>query len=887
MMRSVIASLVLLIGFGVSASPTLAQTPAPTGTLVVTVVDTTGAVLPGATVKVAGIEAANKAIAIEPAIASTDGVATVARLAPGRYSIQAEFAGFETRMLPDVRVRNGNNKQVVMLPIEGHKETVLVGQDKQTAASDRNGPSFGTTLTREQLANLSDDPEVLRQQLMDMAGPGAVISVDSFEGAALPNKSQIRSIRISRDQFAAEFHAAGGISVEIITQPGMGPMRMNMNYRLLGDSLSGRSPFVPERGPEDNRNLGIGGGGTLIKNKASFNFFINDGHGSQTPNINIVTPDGEHRSEAMAIQSHNDGFNGNANVDYAVTIDQTLRFNLGYNTFRNRNQGIGQWDREERAYERENRNGQFTVQQIGPVGRRAFLRTRLRYSWTDSESIAAIELPTVRVLDAFTVGGGQVAGGQHSKTMTFGSDFDYVRGNHTWRVGTQIDAADWHSDDRTNYLGTYTFESLDAYDAGLPRSYNRRIGDPNIDYTYFQGALYGQDDFRIRRNLTLSGGLRYEAQNHVGDFDNLMPRLGITWAPGTAGTTTLRASWGIFTDWLPNGTYEQTLRVDGERQKEIDLANPPYPVVSDVSSLVAAPVGRYVLDDNLVLPRATRVSLGLDRRYKQVQASATYSYIRGGAVLRGENMNAPVDGVRPDSRYANVIEVVSNGSGRQHTLQTNLTVNQGALFPLNKSAPRFNLKRVTVFLNYTLGKNRNNSDGAFAVPAFGDLDLDWGPANNDVRHRLNATLNNQIIKNLQVGLSFNSASAMPYTIRTGLDDNGDLIFNDRPSGVGRNTERGDGSFNMNLNINYGWTFGPPAGGPPPIGVFVGGAGAAPEVRTFDQPARFRIGVFLFANNLTNHANYVGYSGVMTSPFFRQATSVTNTRRVEMGLNFGF
>ena len=190
--------------------------------------DSTGAVLPGATVTVTGIEAANKAAAIEPVKATDQGVATIPKLAPGRYSVQAEFSGFETRMLPDVRVRSGNNKQVLMLPIEGHKETVLVGQDKQAAAADPRGSSFGTTLTREQLANLSDDPDVLRQQLMDMAGPGAVISVDSFEGAALPNKSQIRSIRISRDQFAAEFHAAGGINVEIITQPGMGPMRMNV-----------------------------------------------------------------------------------------------------------------------------------------------------------------------------------------------------------------------------------------------------------------------------------------------------------------------------------------------------------------------------------------------------------------------------------------------------------------------------------------------------------------------------------------------------------------------------------------------------------------------------------------------------------------------------------
>ncbi len=123
--------------------------------------------------------------------------------------------------------------------------------------------------------------------------------------------------------------------------------------------MSGRSPFVPERGPEDSRNFGMGGGGTLIKNKSSFNFFINDVRGSQTPNINIVTPDGEHRSEAMAIQSHNDGFNGSLNVDYALTVDQTLRFGLGYNTFKNLNQGIGQWDREERAYTRETHNGQF------------------------------------------------------------------------------------------------------------------------------------------------------------------------------------------------------------------------------------------------------------------------------------------------------------------------------------------------------------------------------------------------------------------------------------------------------------------------------------------------------------------------------------------------
>ena len=76
---------------------------------------------------------------------------------------------------------------------------------------------------------------MLRQQLQDMAGPGAVIKVDSFEGGALPPKAQIRSIRISRDQFAAENHAAGGIFIEIITQPGLGPIRLNIGFAVRGD----------------------------------------------------------------------------------------------------------------------------------------------------------------------------------------------------------------------------------------------------------------------------------------------------------------------------------------------------------------------------------------------------------------------------------------------------------------------------------------------------------------------------------------------------------------------------------------------------------------------------------------------------------------------------
>src|SRR6185369_2424591 len=157
---------------------------------------------------------------------------------PGRYTVEADFPGFEKRVLTDVRIRPGDNKQVAVLQIPKMEASVTVDRDKQQSASDPR-MTFGTTLTREQIEALSDDPITLQQQLQDMAGPGAVIRVDGFEGSPLPAKAQIRSIRISRDQFAAEFHTAGGVSIEIITQPGIGPIRYFTNLRLRDDALAG------------------------------------------------------------------------------------------------------------------------------------------------------------------------------------------------------------------------------------------------------------------------------------------------------------------------------------------------------------------------------------------------------------------------------------------------------------------------------------------------------------------------------------------------------------------------------------------------------------------------------------------------------------------------
>ena len=212
--------------------------------------------------------------------------------------------------------------------------------------------------------------------------------------------------------------------------------------------------------------------------------------------------------------------------DYALTRDQTLRVNYSRSTSKTKNLGVGGFDVAQRGYATEESYDTLRIQEAGPLGRRFFINTRASIGWSDTASRSVFEGQTIRVLEQFTIGGQQVRGGSRRKTINLQSDLDYVRGIHSFRTGLQLDGGNYHSDDSNNYLGTFTFESPEAYSAGTPRSYTQRVGDPNIDYTNVQGGLYVQDDVRIRKNLTLSPGLRYEIQTHLADGNNFGPRLG-------------------------------------------------------------------------------------------------------------------------------------------------------------------------------------------------------------------------------------------------------------------------------------------------------------------------------------------------------------------------
>jgi hypothetical protein len=101
-------------------------------------------------------------------------------------------------------------------------------------------------------------------------------------------------------------------------------------------------------------------------------------------------------------------------------------------------------------------------------------------------------------------------------------------------------------------------------------------------------------------------------------------------------------------------------------------------------------------------------------------------------------------------------------------------------------------------------------------------------------------------------VNLNGSTGTPYSVRTGRDENGASVFNDRPEGV-RNTERTAMQLAVNINLNYMISFGRGSGGGPPmVGIVIAAPGAA-----------------------------------LRSPFFGQPTMVLNPRKIDFGVNFGF
>ncbi|RPJ53772.1 MAG: carboxypeptidase regulatory-like domain-containing protein, partial [Acidobacteria bacterium] len=293
--------------------------------LAVTVMDQTGAVIPNASVTLEGQPGGPPPPEAASILSNRVGVAVLEGIVEGRYTVHVAFEGFEPAVLRDVRVRGRETRVRATLQIKKLDQAVTVSRDRQTNALDPRGSAFSSVLTREQIDALPDDPDDMEAALKALAPPGSVIRVDGFTGGKLPPKSQIRSIRLPRlDMFAAQNHGGmmGMTFIDIMTMPGNGPLRGNVDFHFLDESFNARNPFTATKGAEQVRQYGYGLSGTITPNRTSFS--INGGGGAQfsSPNLLAVLPDG--RTVTDTLRQPRDSFNLFGRLDHAFTKDHAL-----------------------------------------------------------------------------------------------------------------------------------------------------------------------------------------------------------------------------------------------------------------------------------------------------------------------------------------------------------------------------------------------------------------------------------------------------------------------------------------------------------------------------------------------------------------------------------
>ena len=359
-----------------------------------------------------------------------------------------------------------------------------------------------------------------------------------------------------------------------------------------------------------------------------------------------------------------------------------------------------------------------------------------------------------------------------------------------------------------NFSGAYVFNSLEGFGCNLNGGGAACFTGPDASDTFaqaFAGAdttgpttnpnlqeysAFAQDEWRVRSDLTLNFGLRYDLDliaqpaelnpsaslaaagiftNRIhNDHADFGPRLGIAWTP-LGKKLVVRTGYGIFYGRTPaitvgtafsnNALNVQTLNFTGANIPQYPATKCGAPVAAPGC---AAPVGGtagaptiYVFQPDYHEPNVQQANLGLEYLIRpSLSVQVNYLWVKGTHLTRtldinlqgpetpvtvgfvGSTQTATVNRItqpRPIAGFARIEEFQSSAN----------SIYNGLTVQLNK---RFS-QNYQFLASYTFGKViDDNPDATSVVPFSGDdakmvqdpLNLrgDRGPGVNDQRHRL-------------------------------------------------------------------------------------------------------------------------------------------------------
>jgi hypothetical protein len=875
--------------------------------------DEFGATIVGATVTITDAAGVKK-----DTVTNNDGVYTFSGLAPGKYSLTATATGFGIAEEAEVDISAGQRQTLdvtLQVTIEEQKVTIAAETPLSTDASNNANQ---TLITGKDLDALPDDPDELAAALQALAGPsmgpnGGQILVDGFSGGRLPPKESIREIRINQNPFAAENDQASG-RIEILTRPGTDKLRGSAFFNFEDESLNSRNPFSNSRTPFQVRQYGGNLGGPIVQKKASFFF---DFQRRETDDNELVKgrfldANLNPLDFGFGIVAPRRNLNFSPRLDYQINTNNTLIVRYSYSRSSAENSGVSGFSLPERAYDTASTQQSFTITETAILNASMINETRFQFNRNRNESFGDTTIPVLNVSGAFISGGSQVGHVVNTNQSWELQNFlAWAKNNHAFKFGGRVRGVRISDSNPNNFGGTYVFtgglvpvlqanneidftqqpffaDSLERYrrtlalqragfsaleirkSGGGAAQFSIAAGDPLARVSQIDAGLYAQDDWRVRPNLTLGLGIRYENQTNIKSSFNFAPRVFMAWSPGATDSArppsmVIRAGAGIFYNRFGEGNTLNANRFNGVNQQSFSTSEVPlYQTVNGVPTYVAptslTPVDAFDpsnpnqlppvatltaarqitwrVSDELQAPRVYVAGVQIERQlpYRFTMFAGFYSvHVRD--VIRARDINAPLPGTITNSNregtrpFGNIGEIYRyESTGR---------------FDQNQFFVGFNnrLNRTISFSsNYSLSKTKNDTDGQgfggglFPVNHY-DLSGEYGRAGFDVRHRFSffGTISLPWLVSLNPFVTY--SSGRPFNIITGQDTNLDRLFTERPSFapagadctqsnirctrfgnfnltpaqgealIPRNFGEGPGFFSVNMRISKTWNFG--------------------------------------------------------------------------------
>jgi hypothetical protein len=977
---------VFLLAFTASVS-------AQTATIRGRVTDQSGALVPASKVTLIGSDGH-----AQNTSADGSGIYSFTGLAPGKYTVQASAPRLTLPQAIETVLKLGIQTLDLQLAVASMEEKVTVQDDAAPGLStDAASNVSALVLQGDDLQALSDDPNDLQEDLQALAGPsagpsGGSIFIDGFSGGDLPAKNSIREIRINQNPFSPEYDKLGYGRIEIFTKPGSDRYRAEIDYNLGTEVWNSRNPYSAGKAPFLLNEFEGNGGGPIGK-RASFTLDAQRNlvdNGSITNGVTL-DPNLVIHPFSSVIVTPGRFVRATPRVDYRLNDNNTLTFRYGVTHSDARDAGIGGFDLISRGYHNQFTNQTVQASDTVVIGT-AINETRFQYYRNASQMLANKLEPEIQVLGSFNGGGSQIGSFRDSQNSFELQNYtSMLRGKHTVKFGIRIRGQMDDSVSPQNFNGTFTFgggalepvldasnqpvldasgkpevapiTSIERYrrtlvfqQLGLPPAQIRALGGgatqfslstgmPELTVHQMDAGIFAGDDWRMRPNLTLSLGLRYETQTNIHDWHDFAPRLAMAWAPGSGANgarakTVLRAGFGMFYDRFALANTLAAHRYNGIVQQQY-VENLPdfFPNLPSAASLAGFQTPQTIqeVSARMRAPYIMQSALTVERRLPwNTTLAVTYTNSHGLHVLRSDDINAPLLGTyNPNVPGSGVFPLGHPGT-------VNLMESSG-LYNQNQLITNVNAKLTTgfsLFGFYVFNHARSNTDGIGTFPANPyNFQGEYGPALTDVHHRMTVGGSINFKWNVRVSPFVIVQSGPPFDITAGSDLYGTTQFNGRPglatdpsqpgliptryglldpnpsAGeplLSRNYGRGPGQISMNLRVSKTIGFGTERGGSGgdlrpnraggggglvPAGAF--GGGLRNIIGTSATSRRFNLTFGMSIRNLLNHNNPGPIIGNITSPLFGLANQIAgaqngegfyetaNNRRLEMQIRFAF